>query len=297
MVEVSFIAHAGFCVRAEGFEVLIDPWLTSNTFQAPGLQSVSPVQRSIDYLIPEAFALNKYFKPDAILLSHLHSHHSNLVDIQLLIERSGQVVLGTNHLQDGDARLLVNSLGDLSKKVRIVTLKALQSFMLGPFQIVSLPHCKVGHVGWLVKVLGKKVIHLADSSINRHWWDRRIDPVYLQLKGLEPDLFFASAVAQTSRQHRDGAPTIIENWSMGPYEAARLADAWGAKASALMGIYSMNFWRNRSEYTLPVELAESQFRWACKYLRPSMQVFTLRPGCKIQLVSSVSSNEQVPIFY
>src|SRR4051812_40750090 len=87
-MNIEFIGHAGFCVRVDGLQILVDPWITPSTFERPVITSFSSFHSSIDYLIPEPVRQLDDFSPDIILLSHYHAHHSSLFDIQHWLEKS-----------------------------------------------------------------------------------------------------------------------------------------------------------------------------------------------------------------
>lgn len=294
-MDVEFIAHAGFCIRSQGFEVLIDPWFTSSQVAQPVLKSILPPHQSIDYLIPAPVKNVDEYRPNAILISHFHTHHSNRSDLEALLRANPSCIIACCKLPEKSEQILKDTVQEIARSAQVVPLNPFQSFRMGPLQVVSLPHCSSHHTGWLLQCGEKKFAHLADSPINRLWWDRRIDPVYLQLKGLSPDFLALTAAAQTWQQEKDGIKTINENCAMGPYEAARLAHHLGARSAAVMGMFNFSVWRNRFEYSLPSEIAESQFYWAMKHLNSDCQVFNLRPGCRFHL--SNDSKQGLSLFY
>ena len=86
-MKVTFIAHAGISITEKESEVLIDSWFTDSTVARPLIQPLWGFP-TIDFQIPKTEDRPSNHNPDAVLISHFHSHHSPHGDIMALVAQS-----------------------------------------------------------------------------------------------------------------------------------------------------------------------------------------------------------------
>jgi L-ascorbate metabolism protein UlaG (beta-lactamase superfamily) len=158
-VDVRWLGHAAFELRADGATVLVDPFLTGN---------------------PAAAVSADELAPDAILLSHGHAdHYGDTVDIA---KRAGATVVAIVEL--------ANEIGAQGVDVRDPNLGGTAKFDWGRVKLVPAWHTAVSPSGTphtpagLLIFMGDRVIyHLGDTALfsDMQLIARRGDPVDLAL--------------------------------------------------------------------------------------------------------------------
>ena len=280
---IRFIAHAGFEVFSKGLSLMIDPWFTSSSFEMPIIEGILPGAKTIDFQIPESHDKVSEFKPDAIFLSHYHTHHSPMVDvIQLATKKPNCLIAGPSPKNE-----LIGAISDriksLAPQAKLEFFSHRKKISLEHFVIEAFEHPAKGHLGWIIEGEGQKIIHLADAIVNSDFNDRRLDSSWDFLKDLRPDLLLLSAGGNVTKGLYNGKAYLQEHSILSPFEAARLTEFIMPKSVGVMGVFHHSIWKSRAEFALPSSIAEEQFTWAANILCPSVHVIPLRPGYSIDL--------------
>ena len=275
---VKFIAHAGVYIE-EGHEaVLIDPWFSDSTTTQPLMQSIGGGHTTIDFQIPPANIDIGALRPDLILISHFHAHHSNRNDILALVAQSS----------DRAIRVAYPDLPERDEQVRaalepfpsVAASKMISGDVIdtGTFEIKCFAHTVRGHLAWLVRSATGAALHIADAALNRDNSLRTLDPVWDSFANLCPDLVFVSAGGNSVRKVSGSTRYLSESVTLSPIEAAQLLETIRPRASTLIGCYNHSVWRSRVEFIPPSSLIEEQFEWAHSWLLPDARFVRARPG-------------------
>lgn len=284
-MNISFIAHAGLIVSEGDSCVAIDPWFFSSGFESPVLQGLSPYQRTIDFQTYPAIDDISQFRPGAILCSHLHTHHSPINEIQILVSQSPEsnVTIAVPPLRTGEQKRIEQNLGSVLPKCTVRELQPESVFRVGDLEIEAIETAFPNHLGWFISSKQGSLLHIADAPINSNFLSSEIGECWASIKGRRPDLLFLSAGGTSTRSLRDGQRVILENGTMSPIEAARLTQWVKPQMACPIGFYNHSIWCNRQEMTAPAHFVEDQFRWAVSYLDPEISAVALRPGTIFEL--------------
>jgi L-ascorbate metabolism protein UlaG (beta-lactamase superfamily) len=282
-MKVQFIAHAGLYVEEADSRLLIDPWFFGSTLEDPILKSVLPGHRTIDFQVPPVRSKIEDFDPQAILLSHFHTHHSPDREIREFASRGKALQICGSELAPARIEQLLENLGQARSNVEYRSFPASNVMTLGSLRIEGYRHTSPGHIAWRVVGETGSVIHVADPVINRNAYDRRTDAAWLQFQDLRPDLLFIASGGHSKKILREGIPQIGESRTATPMEAARLAAMIKPKVSSVIGLQNHSIWKNRDEYVWPTWLVEDQFEWALDHLLPEASVVRLRPGLTFEI--------------
>jgi len=280
-MEIEFIGHAGFWIKGQNYELVMDPWLFPSTLEEPILKSFSSSAKTIDYLIPEPVITFDKINPDYILISHFHVHHGPLKEIDMWLNQSKKCI--TIIAPKTNSKGYENSL-DLMQSAyprhRFIFLDIdTELNICGDLILKVLTHTTNEHLAFFLSNRKFSILHLADSIISRSWYDRRLDVLWMKFKNLKPDLFLVTVSSTAYRgKSKEGAPYLRENGFLSPVEAANLTNLINPKNVAVMGIFNFSIWKNRTEYGYNCYETEGFFRWAINHLRPDIAVQTLRPG-------------------
>ena len=281
-MQVTFIAHAGFCLESFNTSIMLDPWFYSSDLENPILYGLLPPNKTIDFQTPPVQKQIQQFRPNVILVSHFHTHHSPLREIRELIQQcpSKKLTLGTPTLSEENREQILKNLGDCRDRVELKSfIDGQVSFTVGNFKISGFASTWDNHAIWLVESQTASFMHAADARINSNPMDRRIDPIWMRFQNLSPDLFVLSAAGHCMRKKtKEAKPFIYEHGTMSPTEAARVVELVRPKMSGIMGIQNHSFWTDRVEFSLPSDLIEDQFAWAINYLAPEVQSLLFRSG-------------------
>lgn len=286
---VEFLGHAGFLVKTEKLSILIDPWLTSSSFEFPVLESFVPDHKTIDYLIPEPQHKKENIHPDIILLSHYHTHHSPKVDIEYWLKKSSKkiVIIGYDIHPKYKNDFVTNFRSQFPEhELRLVAEDC--EFQFQEAFIRVLTYTNKYHLSFFIQSASVSFLHLADAQINRFAFDRRLDPLWHKFSLLSPT-FFALSVGTTSGRYFskvDNSPLIFENSFLSPVEAANLTSVINPKIVGVIGVFNSSIWKNRAEFSFSASENENYFRWAIQHLKKEIQVAVLRPGCAVKMDSN-----------
>ena len=282
---IDFIGHAGFSVTHDDYQVLLDPWLTASSFDNPVLSSFFSKHRSIDYLIPEPVHTHDFFAPDAILLSHHHTHHSSSLDIIRWLDQAQKQVtvispsVGENY-RNNEFNEIQSRYAD---RHRFLFVPNDQELQVGPFFLRAMSHTVPHHLAYYLKCSSGSFLHIADAKINRLAWDRRMDPVWMKFLDLNPSLLALTGGAMSARMGGREEPFIVENMFMSPVEAANFCASIKPATAGLMGFFNFSIWKNRHEYGFSASENEAYFEWALRHLDPEIRQTLLRPGLRLQI--------------
>jgi L-ascorbate metabolism protein UlaG (beta-lactamase superfamily) len=277
---VRFIAHAGISIEEDNYCVLIDPWFLDSTPEYPVIESIGGGFKTIDFQIPKTQENIERYKPDVILVSHFHPHHSPHRDITMLCQ---------NSLAHGKQVILVHAeTGEREEKVlreRVIqgvdrrSVKAGDTFTVGPFTIEAKQHTAPVHQAWHVRSKTGSVVHIGDGMLNRDPFSRKLDDAWTALKNLSPSILFLSTGGHNVRvREKNGDPDILAAGIFSPVEAAKVAQVIAPRAVAPFGFYNHSIWKNRLEYINSAPQTEEEFQWAISWLAPRMKNIRLIPG-------------------
>jgi L-ascorbate metabolism protein UlaG (beta-lactamase superfamily) len=280
---IEFIAHAGICVKEEESSVLIDPWFADSRLDAPLMQSIGGGHQTIDFQIPPARSGRGCYAPDAILLSHLHAHHSNREDVIGLVEQSVDKPITVAYpTQTGSEDSVRRQLAEFSLATALPCVER-QSFTLGRFQISSFEHTVADHRAWYVRSASGSVLHIADARFNKDRKVRSADALWQSYAELSPDVVFLSAGGNSIRFSDTEQPVIAESVILSPVEAAQVVQILKPKVAVVIGCYNHSIWRNRVEYIRSSAQIEEEFEWALSWLLPNARHVRVRPGHRFGL--------------
>ncbi len=143
-MEIRYLGHSAFELRADGTNVLVDPFLTGN---------------------PRAAAAADELAPDVILLTHGHADH--LGDTVDIARRTGAPVVAIVEL----AGEIAHALG-AGHDVRDPNLGGTVRFAWGSVKLVPAWHTAVtpsgtphAPAGLLIELGGRTVYHLGDTAL------------------------------------------------------------------------------------------------------------------------------------
>ena len=288
MMLINFLGHAGFALKFNGFQILVDPWLTPSSIDMPVLASFLAKHKSIDYLIPEPTHSRDEFNPDVILLSHHHAHHSPRADIEHWLSVSKKRVTVVSPVIGGNYRRpdFDQIMSHFSKLHDFIFVDSDRELDIGPFQIRALTHTVPFHLAYFVKCASGSFLHIADAKANRLAWDRRLDPIWIRYTELAPSYLALTGGAMSARLENDEGKFISENVFMSPVEAANLCRTIAPKAASIVGIFNSSVWKNRNEFGFSSEEVESYFSWALRHIAPKVGSILCRPGLSVRIQNS-----------
>lgn len=279
-MNIEFLGHAGFCITTKNIQILVDPWLIPSTAKDPILNCFVPDHKTIDYLIPEATRRVEDLRPDFIMVSHYHTHHSPKNEIEYWLKNSEKkiTVIGP----DIHSTQKVSFLNSFSKNYPQHDFHVIDKDTEMNFNGVILSmktHTVPFHLSFLIQSENKKFLHIADSVISRVWFDRRLDPIWFKYKNLNPDYLALTVGHTSSRRKSDAKGSFIrENSFLSPVEGALLTKLIAPKSVSVIGIYNCSIWKDRTEFGYPYAEVENYFRWAVHHLTPEIKINIARPG-------------------
>lgn len=282
---IQFIGHSGLSIKCQGTEILIDPWLRSSSFKEPVLRGLLPPNKTIDFQIPEPRNEFSDYSPDAILVSHFHTHHSPFSEISEWISLK-KTILGLPEIEPQENDLLKAGLKELYEKVDFRFSKDSTRFNVGPFEVIAHFHPLEKHLIWEVKTSDFSVIHMTDVPANRKNENSLLDVCYEKFENSSPDFLFIGCGAHALKTKKDNLNIIVENTTATPIQGAKIAALIKPSFAGIIGHSNHSIWKNRMEYTLPSHVIEDQFHWALGHLAPNIQHICLRPSQKFSVVKS-----------
>jgi len=271
---VTFIAHAGVALSAEGTEICIDPWFFDSTREEPIIESLSG-KSTIDFQVPRTKEDIATHTPRGIFVSHFHAHHAPKKDITLLASQGQEVIFGYPSLGAGNS--LIQKYFHNSKQVTTLPFEHMQMTNIGPWVVTGLTHNVPGHIAWLIQSASGSVLHIADAHMNASSKKRELGPEWNAYAGLKPELLLLSAGGNFVRITKEEKP-VLHLAGMSPVEAAQLVQLIQPKAVALIGVYNRSVWNGKSEFVRSSASVEEEFQWDVDWLAPHTKVLLLRPG-------------------
>lgn len=273
---IKFIAHAGIYIEEGGFSILVDPWFSDSTLDNPIIEGFSG-KKTIDFQIPKTKEKIEDFKPNCILISHFHSHHAPLVDVNSIILNSDNIIvaypiLGSNQLVT-DRLLAFNNVSSRPTGDGDV-------FDVGCFTIKALAHTVSGHMAWFIKSATGSILHIADARVNKNYDMNTLDEVWNKFSELYPSMVFISAGRNTLRIENKETyeKDIKESTCFSPIQASKLLKKIKPKAVSLIGIYNHSIWKNCEEFTLEACHIENEFNWSLSWLARETKFIRMFPG-------------------
>lgn len=277
---VRFINQSGLVIEQDGFCLMVDPWFIPSTFNNFALKGIVPPTLTVDFQLKPTRDLVTSFKPNAILISLLHPHHSPLVEIYTLISQARTpVTLATPVMTEQSNQSVRKVLNDFLDKIELRSCRSGETFEIGPFKVRAMSHTfEQTHLGWHIQSNEGSVLHLVDARINRDPSSRTLDSIWNEYRDLKPDLLFIGAGGRTTAVSNDGKFDLREGEMMSPIEAARLTAFIAPRVAMSCGNINHSIRERQADYTLPYSLAEDQFAWALHKVAPKTKTLALQPG-------------------
>lgn len=272
---LKFIAHAGFYIECGKNSLLVDPWFTDSSLAEPIIRSPGG-HVTIDFQIPPTRERPESFSPDAVLISHLHSHHAQLSDLYALVNRGKPVQIAFPDGGAGNAKIIQSF--EQFENIQLTPCKDQQSLRVGAFTLTALSHTVPNHLAWHITTSSGSFLHIADARLNTDQRKREIDPVWQKFNNLRPHLAVLSAAGNSLQIQGEGVKDIGEAMTLTPIEGAKIIQLINPKAASLIGCYNHSIWKNRIEYIRPAPLVEDEFYWALSWLAPQVKCIFMKPG-------------------
>lgn len=277
-MKVTFIAHAGISLTEGEHEILIDPWFTDSSVARPLIQPLSGYP-TIDFQIPKTEDTPSNHNPDAVLISHFHSHHSPHDDIMTLVAQSEdtkRTLFG--HPDIGEKNGSVKETFAVWPHVDVTPMREGDVRQVGTFSVRARTQTVPNHLAWEVSTPLGSVLHIADPIFNKENSERIMDAVWESFRDLQPSALFINAGGNSLRREKDGVRQVLESCSVSPVEAAQIVARIRPQTVSLIGCYNHSIWKNRQEYIPPAGQIEEEFYWALSWLAPEVKFVPMKPG-------------------
>lgn len=278
MMQIKFTGHSGLAISDGHQTIMIDPWFYSSTLETPVLQGVLPPNQTIDFQIPEPKDQVKDFKPDAIFVSHFHTHHSPLKEIRELSQKNKNCVLGFPKISKDISQKIQQALGAECEHVQMLPLENQSETKIGSLKIRALTHTADGHLAYFIESPSGSVLHLTDAKMNLATNDKRMDALWKPYKSLSPDILFIASGGHTLKFFSQGKPGLALETTLTPLEAARVTSWIDPKVACIFGLFNQSIWKNQLEFVLPSHVVEEQYAWALQHMSPQIRTLPIRPG-------------------
>ncbi len=279
MSVIRFIAHAGIQFKYKESSLVIDPWVYSSTRQKPIIQGLDPENYTIDYLIPEPRNTISDIASEVVLLSHLHTHHSPVLEIKELL-KIRPINLVCPKIDQAKIETIKNLIGEeLMGRLTFHFLEDDTELELCGYKIRAFTHSHKEHFAFFVSRGNTSIMHMADTTTDRKFNSMKFEEFWEKFYNLKPDYLFISAAGHSQRiMNEYGKRDILEVCTLTPVLAAKAAVKIKPKNVGLIGMYNFSYWDNRMEYARSTGEAEAEFYWALSYLSPSINILNLKPG-------------------
>lgn len=254
--------------------ILVDPWFQDSTVAQPIIEGLSGA-KTIDFQIPKTNQSIDNYRPDAVLISHFHPHHSPAHDILQLANHQKKVIIAYPHSRyiesvQNQFSHHPNALHQLSKDGDV--------FRVGPFFVKAWEHTTEEHVAWSIESSTGHVVHIADARINSNITLSSVDPLWKKFTGQDFDIAFLTAGKSNILTGGGTTADITEGCILTPVQAAKLTRLLQPKVVALIGIYNHSLWADWKEYRMSAGDCEQEYRWALNHLSPYTRFTSLYPG-------------------
>lgn len=276
---VSFIGHAGVWSRSNGHELVVDPWLYSSTHQKPLLRSFYPTEGTIDYMIPEPVYSIDQLRPDIILISHFHTHHSPFEEIKTFISRKKTTII-CPPIPEKHLRTIEESLGkEHFLSISFIFCEKDAELWIDDFYIRVLTQPLKNHLCFFVETSNHTTfLHIADGQPNEDTNSLNLSPTWEKFYGMCPNILFLASAGHSMKHIHGIEKTIIENATLSPNQAAKLTNKIKPQSVGLIGIYNFSIWDSKIEYSPPSYAIQEHFDWAMTFINPSITIHHLKPG-------------------
>ncbi len=277
-MQVTFIAHAGIAITEGDQEILIDPWFTDSTIDHPLIEPIAGYP-TIDFQIPKTLDVPSAHTPDAVLISHFHSHHAPHDDIMSLVARSAgtkRTLFG--HPDIGERNVAVSNTFAIWPHVEVTPMRGDDTRVVGACSVRARTHTVPNHLAWHIESAAGSVLHIADPVLNTDNAKRVVDEAWEAFRDLAPSVLFINAGGNSLRREKDGVRTVLESGALSPVEAAKVVALIRPRLVSLIGCYNHSVWRNRQEYIPPAGQVEEEFAWALSWLAPEVRFVAAKPG-------------------
>lgn len=277
-MKVTFIAHAGISISEGDTEILVDPWFTDSTVDRPLIQPLSGFP-TIDFQIPKTDDLPSNHNPDAILISHFHSHHAPHDDIMALVAQSEETKRTFfGHPDIGERNESVQQTFAVWPHVDVSLMRDGDARQVRAFSVRARTQTVPNHLAWEISTSLGSVLHIADPTLNKKNSQRVMDEIWESFRNLQPSALFINAGGNSLRREKDGVRQVIESCSVSPVEAAHIVALIRPQTVSLIGCYNHSVWKNRQEYIPPAGQIEEEFYWALSWLAPDVRFVPMKPG-------------------
>ena len=273
---VRFIAHAGIAIEVANEQLLIDPWFTDSTLQRPLLEPIIPGRSTIDFQIPPARESIDGYRPETILVSHFHAHHAPHDDILRLAAQTPSIIFGHPDIEDKNES--VQEVFQDLPSTKAIAFRDAMTFATKNLTIEALSHTILSHTAWLISSEKSRILHIADSRLNKDKKLREPDSVWKKFTDLRPDILFINAGGNILRQDSAEGRFLEESSGLSPAEAAQITALIKPRVVSIIGCYNHSIWRNRREFIRSAPQIEEEFYWALSWLLPNTKFIPARPS-------------------
>lgn len=275
---VRFIAHAGIYLEEDGISICIDPWFRDSDLNKPLLKGVLPGYQTIDFQNPPCRDKATDFRPDAVLVSHFHTHHAPLEDIQTLSNNGKKLVLACPVVSKKEFQGISKNLGEYKKNIEIKMFRDGDALKIGHLKIKAFTHTVSQHLGWIIEGKSATVVHITDAAAHKNPFDKRLDPLWAKVKDLKPDLLFLGVAGHARVFPAKEGNFVLEGTSLSAIEGAHLTALLKPKVVSIIGMYNHSLWQKNIEFTVPASVTEEQFAWALSHISGEIKFVPARPG-------------------
>lgn len=255
---IQFVAGTEFRVLCQGKEILVDP------------SSNSAAQD---------------FNPDVILLSHYDSDHAPRSDLRSWLKKSKKniTILGPDVESENKEKFLKEFVAEYPQhRLVMQAFDFEESFQ--SIQICGLTHTVRDQLAFFIKAPEASFMHIANASINRLSYDRRLDPIWHKFKNTCPTFLAIMAGGVSARMNTsEGAPYIRENIHMSAVEGAYLSSEIKPKIAVAMGAFGDSPTKSARKHGFSFSEIEDYYRWSMEHIHPEIEIPTLRPGFCMRL--------------
>lgn len=276
---VSYISHATIWYKNLETSLIVDPWFFSSTIQSPLIQGLRPNQKTIDYLIPKPVNSIEEIRPDIILISHFHTHHSPLREITYFA-KNRTVKIICPPLQKEELDQVASTLGEaIFANITFIFVEKDTEIKEANISIKVFTHTRKNHLGFHVSSTSLSFVHLSDSVAGTDDTRLTLDPIWNKLSTYpSPHHLFISASNHSQLSVNGHERRVIEHTSLSPVQASSIAKILNPKKVSLIGMSNFSIWDSGIEYTESPESVFNYFSWVMRFLLPSTEVTPLNPG-------------------
>jgi hypothetical protein len=201
---LTYVGHASIWLQSDTLSLIADPWFFSSTFQRPVIQGFKPNQKTIDFAIPKPENDISEIRPDVIVISHFHTHHSPFAEIEYFATVK-KIHIICPPLRSQDVLLIEKRLSsDIYNNITFTFVDKDVTIETSGATIFAFTHTVPGHIGFHIHTKTLSIVHLSDAVANKNLTTTSLDPSWEKLYNLHNiDHLFISAANQSQLRITD----------------------------------------------------------------------------------------------